>query len=292
MEFNYAPDLLINSNQDFAIENISAKTNYTDTKFSHIHKFYEILYIYSGEKNITINNAVTSVIDESHIAFVAPYQFHKTELIKKYTHKRILINFTYDFVKTEDDAYNQKMLACFNSPNSVIYFNKHQINDVNNILQNILFEYNTTSDDYSQDIIRTLLTQLLLIASRSLLSNEENGNPNISGSAYYVVMKNIADYINKNFSNSISLEDLSERFNISRYIISREFSRVMNCSFPTYLNNLRIKKSVSLLMDTNASIATIAHDCGYDSIKHFNRVFKNQFNISPTEYRKQNKMSL
>lgn len=286
MELVYSRDLLKNFDQNFAIENYSAENNLIDSKLSHIHKFYEILYVYSGKRNITINNSYSSSLDQNNIAFVSPYQFHKTETNNGDSYKRILINFTYDFIKTDNDILNQKMLACFNTPNSIVSFDSMHIREINYIFQNILYEYNSCSDEFSMYIIKMLLSQLLLLASRSFLNKDNGISSQTTLSPYYSTIHKISEYIKNNYANSLTLDTLSQEFNVSRYIISREFSKVMGCSFPTYLNNLRIKKSINLLINTKLKITTIAYECGYDSIKHFNRTFKNQFDMSPSEYRK------
>ena len=94
--------------------------------------------MHSGKRTITTNNSYSSVLDQNNIAFISPYQFHKTENNEGTPYKRTLINFTYDFIKTEDDVFNQKMLACFNTPKSIVNFNYTQIRDINDIFQNIL----------------------------------------------------------------------------------------------------------------------------------------------------------
>ena len=290
LEIIYSLDLLKNSDQNFAIENLSVGKNSLDSKLSHIHKFYEILYVYSGERTITINNSLTSTLDMNNIAFVRPYQFHKTETNKGTPYKRILINFTYDFIKTDDDILNQKMLVCFNSQNSTVSFNPSQIRDINEIFQKILYEYNSNSDDFAMHIIKNLLSQLLLTASRSFSSKDAGNHSQLTVSPYYSDIYKISEYVKNNYSNKLTLDILSQEFNMSKFTISREFSKVMGCSFPTYLNNLRIRKSINLLINTKDKITTIAHECGYDSIKHFNRIFKSQFDISPSEYRRINKL--
>lgn len=290
MDFHYSADLLVH-NQDFAIERMSGISMPEDTAISHIHKFYEILYVYSGEKKLTLNNSVVSTLDFDNIAFIAPYQFHKTQGKNNAHFKRILINFTYNFIKTDDDLLNQAMLSCFNTPSGVISFTTSQVRDMKDIFQNLLLEYNSKNDAFSEHIIKNHLRQLLLSASRAATENKEIESYTTYHSSYYTIIRDISIYIKDNYQSKISLGLISDIFGISRYTISREFPHVIGTSFSTYLNNIRIRKSANLLIKTNKKIADIAHECGYNSIKHFNRMFKAQFNMSPTEYRKQSRLN-
>lgn len=289
MDFHYSPDLLVR-NQDFAIERMSGISTPEDTAISHIHKFYEILYVYSGSKELTINNSLVSTLDSNNIAFIAPYQFHKTHEKNNTPFKRTLINFTYNFIKADDDHLNQAMLSCFTNTSGVISFKLNQTRDIGDIFQNLLLEYNSNNDSFSEHIIRNQLRHLLLTASRAATENQEIDSHTSYRSSYYAAIRDISTYVKNNYQTKISLEAISNIFGISKYTISREFPHVIGTSFSMYLNNVRIKKSIELLIKTNKKIADIAHECGYDSIKHFNRMFKTQFNMSPTEYRKQCKL--
>jgi AraC-like DNA-binding protein len=56
-------------------------------------------------------------------------------------------------------------------------------------------------------------------------------------------------------------------------------------TFKAYLNQLRIEKAKALLTETDLSISTIAFESGYNSVSHFNRVFKSELQVSPQEFR-------
>ncbi len=86
----------------------------------------------------------------------------------------------------------------------------------------------------------------------------------------------------------MSLDTLSRNLGINRYDISRIFNTVLKTSLPVYINSLRLDKAVHLLRSTSLSITTIALECGYDSLRNFNRQFSKNFQVSPRTYRSQN----
>ena len=60
-------------------------------------------------------------------------------------------------------------------------------------------------------------------------------------------------------------------------MISREFKRIMDMSFVDYVNNVRINTAQALLLSSNSNITTIAYECGFDSLVHFERTFKKDY---------------
>lgn len=95
-----------------------------------------------------------------------------------------------------------------------------------------------------------------------------------------------ANYIYNNFSDNISIDDLVKISNFER----RHFFRIFKEKFGTtpnkYINELRMNKAKSLLVNTNMTIGEISVYCGFQSEHYFSRAFKSREGISPNEYRK------
>ena len=96
----------------------------------------------------------------------------------------------------------------------------------------------------------------------------------------------VANYIYNNFSQEISIDDLTEISHFER----RQFFRLFKEKFDTtpnkYINELRINKAKTLLANTNVPVSEIATYCGFKSVHYFSRAFKAHENISPNEYRR------
>lgn len=94
------------------------------------------------------------------------------------------------------------------------------------------------------------------------------------------------DYINRNYDNSnLSLDIISKAVFISPRRITTQINEQFNCNFKTYLNRIRINESKRFLTQTDLNIGEIAFKVGFNNQSHFNRVFKSEMNLSPTEYR-------
>ena len=93
------------------------------------------------------------------------------------------------------------------------------------------------------------------------------------------------EYVAKNFRNKISLERMSSDLGVSKYVLSRVFSKTFHCNFAGYVNGIRLNYAISMLDGTKEPITNICYDCGFESQRTFNRVFKECYRVTPREYR-------
>jgi AraC-like DNA-binding protein len=98
-------------------------------------------------------------------------------------------------------------------------------------------------------------------------------------------INNVITFINDNFTEDISLENIASEYNISTPHLSRLLKESLSMSFQKYLNNLRIKKAKYLLNNTSKGIDEISMECGFNSRFTFIRMFKLVEGITPTQFR-------
>jgi len=58
-------------------------------------------------------------------------------------------------------------------------------------------------------------------------------------------------------------------------------------NFTDYVSRIRLERSKNLLLNPNLRVSEIAYEVGFQSLTHFNRVFRNKLGQSPTQYRSQ-----
>jgi len=99
-------------------------------------------------------------------------------------------------------------------------------------------------------------------------------------------MERCLEFINSNYSNNnLSLTLISKETAVTSRRITSIIYEKYNCNFKTYLNRIRINESKRLLTETELTIGEIAYKVGFNTQSHFNRVFKKEISLSPTEYR-------
>lgn len=106
-------------------------------------------------------------------------------------------------------------------------------------------------------------------------------------SDYYI--KEAINFIEQNFQNNISIEDIAAVCGINRSYFGKIFRKSVGHSPQEFLMNYRMVKATELLKLTSLSIADIGSAVGYENQLHFSRAFKTIYGISPREWRNQHK---
>jgi AraC-like DNA-binding protein len=99
-------------------------------------------------------------------------------------------------------------------------------------------------------------------------------------------IKEVLKFIEDNHQNELSLELISNTFDISLYHLSHMFKTTTGMSCIEYLIDYRLLVAANALRQNNLPILNIALDVGFNNISYFNRAFKKKFNVTPTKYRK------
>lgn len=124
-------------------------------------------------------------------------------------------------------------------------------------------------------ILNSILSDLWIEGYR--LEAQEEKNP-----SWLLEIKQSLDTF---FMNPFRLEDLEERYHISKYRICREFSAAFGLPPLKYLNKRRIEAAKNLLLSGDKRIHEIAADVGYENTNHFINLFKKETGLTPLVYR-------
>ena len=111
----------------------------------------------------------------------------------------------------------------------------------------------------------------------------ENVNPSSIIGPYE--MRNIDNFITKNISRSISVEDLANELKVSKFHFLNEFKKFSGITPYQHILNTRIGMAKVLLTNSDKRITEIAHELGFSDSSHFSRTFKKNFGVSPKEFR-------
>jgi AraC-like DNA-binding protein len=139
-------------------------------------------------------------------------------------------------------------------------------------------------DNHYQVFVLSLLHELIGLALRHLPVNSNAGVRSESAAARKLTQKAIK-YVESNYALSISLDKVAKHLGITEVYFSRVFIKVTGLNFKTYLNKLRIEKAKNMILYSDDPIVEIASKCGFGSIRTFNRVFKAEKGIAPTQLR-------
>ncbi|MDR1917306.1 MAG: PocR ligand-binding domain-containing protein [Synergistaceae bacterium] len=100
------------------------------------------------------------------------------------------------------------------------------------------------------------------------------------------VIQKAIQYMRQNYYNKVSLSSVAQIVDLSPSYFSKIFKKEMGCNFNTYMNIVRIEKSITLLRYENLTLANIATAVGFEDQSYFTKVFKRITGISPHRFMK------
>lgn len=100
-----------------------------------------------------------------------------------------------------------------------------------------------------------------------------------------VYVKTAMDYIARNYSKKIRIQDLADYIGVNRSYLTTSFKRTVGCSPQEYLMNIRMEKAKAMLAETDTKINAIAASVGYADQLAFSRIFRQHYGLSPRDYR-------
>lgn len=107
-----------------------------------------------------------------------------------------------------------------------------------------------------------------------------------------VLVKDILVYLNNNYREKITLEQLAKKFRASVSYICHEFTKEYHISPINYVIKRRMTEAKFALTNTDSGLNEISLHVGYDNVDHFAKLFMRHVGCSPSEYRKQFKNNL
>lgn len=229
----------------------------------HLHRWYEIILVKDGELDMVLDGK-TYTLKKNDTLFIFPNQMHQLISRKPSHHKLCLI-------KSELIAYyNAKM------QNSLLKTPKKHIDNEAwlSIFDGIS---NSSPIEEVKGMLYLYCSFFVKDECRSASESETPDNPDL--------MHRIFRFAADNFTKSCTLTDLSAHIGYDYSYLSKIFSEKIGMSFTEYVNTLRIERASYLLRNTGLSILDISEQCGYGSLRSFNRNFMRRMGMTPRDYK-------
>lgn len=247
----------------------------------HVHDFFEVLYLFSGERYFFINDRIFKMT-AGDLIIINPNVLHKATSDQSPNCEGILLYFQEGFL-APNHSVQETLNPLFAGETIFINLPINERSPIEDLFLKMLQEDRNKDAGY-QLALQGLLLQLIVILGRHLKASNvpsfEHPSP------MHEKISEIAQFINQNYSEALSLTALANRFYISPSYLSKVFKETTNFTFVEYLNNVRVKEAKRLLLESRKKVVEIAAEVGFGSVTHFGRVFKEITGNSPLFYRK------
>lgn len=226
----------------------------------HFHKNFELIYIKEGGLYLTVNG-ITETMRQGDYAIILPNQIHSFDPTE---HSVIWVAiFSSQFVP-QFAAGIEKLEgehSVFRCSESIDLLLKSNLIDRESTITMKKACFYAVCDEYRRAVP---------------MHERKAGNDEL--------IFRIFDYIEKHYTEDISLSGLAEEFGYEYHYISRILNQGYRIRFSELVNEYRVNKAIELLSNKELSITDIALESGFRSIRNFNHVFKQITGVPPGSY--------
>lgn len=271
---------------------IAASTSWHTNKVdTHSHTFYELVYVLSGFA-LHFCGPRSTLLTAGDMFLIPPGVEHS--YVNPY--RNGIVNFMFcpeDFRDVFEEMDTMPGLRTAFSPfpsaaPMVLHVDISERRSIENAFEKIRTERRERQHGWRTSLKMRIIS--LLIKYSRLYDAQICSGHTLTGGYSYVLL--ILEYVEKNYTGDISMENLANAAGLNPDYMSRKFKSLMGLSPSEYVRKFRVAKAMELLCTTDMTVAGIASSCGFSDVCLFSRVFKNITGITPVEFRKNGAMDM
>lgn len=253
--------------------NLTGPVNKPDVKRAVIHSFpthshsYFEMILYEPFEGCATINGVDIPIKNYTAMLMTPLDFHKTTATQ-----------SLDSYCTKI-AISESMLTKLSttSVKGALIFEIKDNDFIINLFNEVEKAFSNNQIPYVLSLINCLL-EAFFIKGRHIISPKQM-------SKKHNLAVEAMEIINKSFSESISLETVADKLNITPQYLSTILKKETGSAFSEQLMFVRLLRARDLLQQTNLSVTEICYKSGFNDLSNFFRCFKKHYGITPGKYR-------
>ena len=257
------------------------RPNVTWEKVPHFHEDVEIVTVKTGRMAYSVNGKVI-YLDAGDTIFVNANQIHYSMSVDNETATYVIFVVNPSILNASVAVEMKAILPVISNPN-LHYLRFRNINEKTKEIYQIV----TSLPDLRRDpfqVTRKLfeIWDIILHQTTTYGMLDEEMLTDLHTRAFKTMMF----YIQQQYQNPVTLEDISASGNVSKSLCNRIFHQYVGESPVNYLVNFRLRKVAEYLKTTTFSLSEIAGKTGFNSTSYMAEMFKKAFGYSPMTYRK------
>lgn len=251
----------------------------------HWHDEAEFIYIKKGSGQISVDLSSYPIM-AGEIAIIFPGQLHSISQIDDASMEYENIIFHPSLLESSgaDESYRQFLQPMFSLQSAcppILREKDHAYAAVKKCLDKNDHICMHFPPGYSLAIKGNLFSLFF-----ALYTSYGNQAPAPAKEGHIEKLKSVIKYVELHYGSPMTIAKMAELAGFSESHFMKYFKQTMGVSFTSYLNDYRLTMAARLLLQSDATILSIATEVGFDNLSYFNRVFKKQFHTTPSEFRK------
>ena len=245
--------------------------NPSNQKFQlHVHDAYEMFLFLEGDARFVIEENSYD-LEPGDIIIVRKNQLHRVYHNSNTAYHRIVFNIMPEFFDRECPEYHEQFVNTQNNIGNKIYAKTVRASGIYDAVMRI----KKYSDDFKKKdsvIVKSIFIEILhLINNTRSYSEAPTGNDQL---------RQIIEYINKNYTSDINLSDIEKKFFISKYHLCHIFPQATGLTVYQYITKKRLAYARELIK-SGVTISGASERAGFNNYSSFYRAYVNEYSVTP-----------
>ena len=243
----------------------------------HIHECCEIFLCISGGKSFLIDDRVYDVKD-GDLFIINQFEAHKVSPAPDVSFERYIMHVHPTFLDSNSSG-SVNLSDCFyrESGRNRISLTPSEAREMKELFDSLRTDYG-----YGDELYKKIRVLEILLMVNKLFGTHGEGI--IQNTQHHRVVQLAIDYINNNYSQELTLDNIAKSSYVSVNQLCRLFSRYCGTTVAKYIISKRITEAKKLLGE-GKSVTDTAFMCGFNDYANFIRVFKKTVGVPPGKYK-------
>ena len=236
---------------------------YTDTRYqSHFHANYELIFVMEGRPQVSLGG-LDYPLEAGDCLLVSPYVVH---------------GFTVRDARIWVGVFSDEYVSAFADTHAQTQFSRFRCDEkLTATLTEQLFFEGQPDHYHCMALLYSVCNACLKNATPLQIRADAN------------LIRSIIDYVSQNLETDLTLGDLAGSLGYEYHYFSALFHQCFGVHFKKFLNLYRVEKACWSLEKSDADVTEVCRSCGFSGLRNFNRVFKQNTGLTPTEYRREHR---
>ena len=263
-------------NEDFQYTHSVSHGTQADEFVLHNHAMYELEYYLSGDV-VYVVDGVRYQMEPGSLLLIAPTVPHKLFINSDTSFERHILYISHAANESVIASLAKDCMRLGHQKAGSIYYGPDAVKDLQHLLED--FGKCAASDDKQLNDLATYFAQAILA---KLKIKARTSQPTMFGVGEDRTMDTVKDYLNHNLTKDISLQDIADRFKLSKDYCNRQFHKNTGMSIMQYIKYNRVLCARQMLSDGVAA-SEAAERAGFKDYSSFYRAYRAITGRMPSE---------